>query len=52
VCSAVVFAGVLAVFRLPPHQLPLLAPVVLAFAGAGLTLLSLRARERAQRRDD
>jgi hypothetical protein len=41
-----------AVFRLHQQQLPLLAPVGLAFACSGPALLSLRARERAQRGDD
>jgi archaellum biogenesis protein FlaJ (TadC family) len=50
-CSAIVFVGIMAIFRLPLQETPLLAPVVLAFAGAGLTLLSLRARERAEQPD-
>jgi hypothetical protein len=41
-----------ALLRLPPGRLPLLAPAALAFVAAALTLLSLRARERAERADD
>jgi hypothetical protein len=50
-CSAIVVVAALAVFRLPASQMPLLAPVVIAFLGSGLTLLSLRARERAEQDD-
>jgi hypothetical protein len=51
VCSSVLLVGSLVLFRLSPSQAPLVVPVALAFAGAGLTLLSLRARERAERGD-
>jgi hypothetical protein len=52
VSAAVVLVAAEAVFRLPADRLPLLAPAALALVAAGLTLLSLRARERAERDDD
>jgi len=50
-CSAAVVLVVVGVLRLPLDRLPLLAPIAIASAGAGLTLLSIRARERAERPD-
>jgi hypothetical protein len=50
-CSVLIIAAAVGVFRLTPGQAPLLAPVVLAFACSGLALLSIRAHERAERPD-
>jgi hypothetical protein len=52
--SVIVLVACLGVLRLPPQEAPvlaLLAPVVLAIGGSVLALLSLRARERAERGD-
>jgi hypothetical protein len=48
-CSAVLLVVSLVLFRLSPAQAPVLAPVGVALAGSVLALLSLRARERAER---
>jgi multisubunit Na+/H+ antiporter MnhG subunit len=49
--SAIVLVTSLGVLRLPPQETPVLAPVLLAIGGSALALLSLRARERAERGD-
>ena len=52
--SAIVLVVCVGVLRLPPQEAPvlaLLAPLVLAMGGSVLALLSLRARERAERVD-
>ena len=49
VSSAIVFVLAVGLLRLPPQETLLLAPVLLAFGGAVLALLSLRAHERIDR---
>jgi hypothetical protein len=51
VASVVLIVLAVGIFRLSAEQAPLLAPVVLAFAGSALALLSIRAHERAERPD-